>query len=82
MTVSRKAQPSDLTWTPNPEGEYNAEVAEYRGHTIEVYSDRTGEAWEYILDDDMCQASNGATRDDAKQEAMRDVDSIEDRKKK
>lgn len=72
-----RTRPESLTWTPNPDGEYNATTTTYRGHRIEVYSDRDGRGWEYVLDDDMAQAAEIDTREGAMREAIADIDSVE-----
>lgn len=42
------------TWTPNPDGEHNEEVATVNGHTLHVASDNFCADWLYWIDDGPC----------------------------
>lgn len=41
------------TWTRNndPDAEFNSHVADYKGHKLEVFSDREENNWYYTVDD-------------------------------
>ena len=41
----------NVTWTPDPDGEYGCHTAEYKGHRLEVNSDKDGDNWAYVVDD-------------------------------
>lgn len=62
-----------VTWTPDPEGEYNAHVAEIGGKVITVYSDRDGTTWEYTVDDGDIRSLDADDLDAALREAAREV---------
>ncbi len=68
----------DLTWTPNPDGEFREERAELgdRGIILVVFSNRDGTDWGYHLDSDDGDGEcffGYDTKEEAQQEALDDA---------
>jgi cobalamin biosynthesis protein CobT len=68
-----QTKPSDLTWTPNPDGDYNAVATDYKGQQIEVSSDRDGTDWGYTINDGVYH-SGYSTKELAMKDAIEDVE--------
>lgn len=64
---------SNVTWTPDPDGEYGSEKAEVKNQQLEVYSDRDGEQWWYTIDEGPSQGSY-KTRAQAQAAAVADAE--------
>src|SRR5438105_1831053 len=71
--MPEQTKPSDLTWTPNHDGDYNSVVTTYRGQSIDVSSDHDGTDWGYTINDGVYH-SGYKTKELAMEDAIEDVE--------
>lgn len=66
--------PADWKRNPDSDARHNSEVAEYKGHTMEIFSDDAGRRWGFDVDKSTVTRGDHENRRSAQEGAERFVD--------